>query len=102
RRLSLRASFAACFVGGLLLPGGAFAAGAAQPKAADVLNTYQDIAHAAYEDSFTASKALQSSVNAFLADPTAAKLAAARAAWKAARVPYLQSEAFRFGNAIVD
>ena len=31
-----------------------------------------------------------------------AKLAAARAAWKAARVPYSQSEGFRFGNAVVD
>ena len=29
-------------------------------------------------------------------------LAAARAAWRAARVPYLQTEVFRFGNPVVD
>ncbi len=29
-------------------------------------------------------------------------LAAARVAWKAARVPYLQSEGFRFANSVVD
>jgi putative iron-regulated protein len=100
--LSMRAFLSACLAGGLMLSGAAFAAGVAEPKPADVLNTYQDIAHAMYEDSFTAAKALQASIDALLADPTPAKLAAARAAWKAARVPYLQSEGFRFGNAIVD
>jgi uncharacterized iron-regulated protein len=29
-------------------------------------------------------------------------LRAARASWIAARVPYMQTEAYRFGNAIVD
>ena len=29
-------------------------------------------------------------------------MAAARNSWKAARVPYMQTEAYRFGNAIVD
>ncbi len=102
RDLSMRGMLSACLAGGLMLSGAAFAASVAPPKPADVLNTYQDIAHAMYEDSFTAGKALQASVDALLADPTAAKLTAARAAWKAARVPYLQSEGFRFGNAIVD
>src|SRR5258705_1896985 len=100
--LSMRGMLSARLAGGLMLSGVAFAASVAPPKPADVLNTYQDIAHAMYEDSFTAGKALQASVDALLADPTAAKLTAARAAWKAARVPYLQSEGFRFGNAIVD
>jgi putative iron-regulated protein len=78
-------------------------AGAAPaPAAEQVLATYGDIAHAMYQDSFTSAKGLQGAVSAFLADPTSAKLAAARAAWKAARVPYLQSEGFRFGNAVVD
>ena len=47
-------------------------------------------------------KDLQAAVDAFLADPTDATLAAASDAWKAARVPYMQTEGFRFGNAIVD
>jgi putative iron-regulated protein len=72
------------------------------PSPGEVLKTYGDIAHAVYEDSYLSAKTLQTAVNAFLADPTTAKLAAARMAWKAARVPYAQSEGFRFGNAIVD
>jgi putative iron-regulated protein len=97
---SMRRFLAFC-LSGALVPATAFAAGS-EPKPAEVLGTYGEIAHAAYEDSFIAAKALQVSVNAFLADPSPAKLAAARAAWKAARVPYLQTEGFRFGNKIVD
>ena len=78
------------------------AAPAPGPTPAAVLTAYGDIAHAMFEDSLTTAKALQVSVNAFLADPTPAKLNAARAAWKAARVPYSQTEGYRFGNAIVD
>jgi len=102
RDLAMRVLLSTCFAGGLMLSCAVLAAGVAQPKPDDVLNTYQDIAHAMYEDSFTTGKALQASIDAMLADPTPAKLAAARAAWKAARVPYLQSEGFRFGNAVVD
>jgi putative iron-regulated protein len=96
----MRAFLAFC-LSGALVSATAFAAGS-EPKPADVLDTYGEIAHAAYEDSFITAKALQASVNAFLANPSPAKLAAARAAWKAARVPYLQTEGFRFGNKIVD
>jgi putative iron-regulated protein len=98
----MRVSTAFCIAGSLMLSAAVVAAPAAPPKAADVLNNYGDIAHAMYEDSLTTAKALQAAVNAFLADPTAAKLAVARNAWKAARVPYLQTEAFRFGNAVID
>ena len=45
---------------------------------------------------------MQTAINAFLANPTPATLTAARNAWKTARVPYLQTEGLRFGNAIVD
>ncbi len=37
-----------------------------------------------------------------IAKPSAETLAAAREAWKAARIPYQQTEVYRFGNAIVD
>ncbi|VVT05533.1 putative Lipoprotein [Roseovarius sp. EC-HK134] len=68
----------------------------------DVLDTYADIAAANYTDSLTAAQALQTAVAALIQSPSAATLQAARAAWLAARVPYQQSEVFRFGNAIVD
>ena len=73
---------------------------AAEP--ADVLTTYADIAHAGYADSLDGAKALDAALAAFLADPSAATHAAAKAAWLASRVPYQQTEVFRFGNPIVD
>ncbi len=72
------------------------------PAKADVLNTYADIAEAKYDDSLIAAKSLQAAVNALIADPSDATLNATRAAWLAARVPYQQTEVYRFGNAIVD
>ncbi len=47
-------------------------------------------------------KALDDAIEAFIAEPTEANLTAAREAWLTARVPYQQTEAYRFGNAIVD
>ncbi len=80
----------------------ASAAVADAPSKADVLNTYANIAEAKYDDSLIAAKSLQAAVNALIADPSDATLNAARAAWIAARVPYQQTEVYRFGNAIVD
>ena len=73
----------------------------AQDKPA-VLSTYADIAQAAYTDSLTSAQTLKKAVEALINAPSAEALAAARTAWIAARVPYQQTEAFRFGNAIVD
>ncbi|MET0070340.1 MAG: imelysin family protein [Candidatus Thiodiazotropha sp.] len=67
-----------------------------------VLAHYANLAHAIYQDSLITAKALQKSVNELVSKPTEANLAAAREAWKRARIPYQQSEAYRFGNAIVD
>jgi putative iron-regulated protein len=47
-------------------------------------------------------KTLQSAVNTFLASPTESNLSKTKSAWVAARHPYQQTEAYRFGNAIVD
>jgi len=68
----------------------------------DVLNTYADVAQAGYEDSLDTARTLKLAVDALLVEPTEANLRAARAAWIAARIPYMQTEAYRFGNAIVD
>lgn len=73
----------------------------AQDKA-EVLGTYADIAQAGYEDSLTTAQTLQTAVNALIETPSAEALQAAKTAWLAARVPYQQTEVFRFGNAIVD
>jgi putative iron-regulated protein len=72
------------------------------PAARDVLTTYANIAQAEYEDSLATAEQLKTTIAALVADPTDANLAKARDAWKAARVPYQQTEGYRFGNAIVD
>ena len=78
---------------------------AAAPALADkaaVLDNYANIALAKYEDSLTTAQALQSAVDALVANPSAEALEAAKQAWLRSRVPYQQTEVYRFGNAIVD
>jgi putative iron-regulated protein len=81
---------------------------AAAPGAVDeaagkaVVKHYADMVYAVYSDSLSTAKALQTAVDAFLAKPNDETLKAAKEAWAASRVPYLQSEAFRFGNTIID
>jgi len=77
-------------------------ASAAAVTADQVVKNYADIALAKYQDSLTTAKALEDSVDALIADPSAETLQAAKDAWLASRVPYQQTEAYRFGNAIVD
>jgi putative iron-regulated protein len=67
-----------------------------------VVAHYADLAHATYKDSLVTAQALKQAIAELLASPTDANLQAARNAWIQARVPYQQSEVFRFGNAIVD
>jgi putative iron-regulated protein len=74
----------------------------ALPDATVVYNATKEIeayakgVHATYAAAAADARKLQAAVNALLAKPSAATLAAARAAWTAARPSYLQSEAFRF------
>ncbi len=77
-------------------------AGAEAPAVKDVLKTYSDIAEAAYGDSLAAARDLKTAVEALIASPSDATLERAREAWRTARVPYMQTEAFRFGNPVVD
>lgn len=67
-----------------------------------VVSHYADLAQATFEDALSTATALDSAVDALIATPNDDTLAAAREAWQAARVPYQQSEVFRFGNAVVD
>jgi putative iron-regulated protein len=69
---------------------------------AEIVENYANLGQAGYGDSLTTALALQKAVDAFLAAPSAEGLEAARTAWKAARVPYQQTEVFRFANPVVD
>jgi len=70
--------------------------------AKSVATTNADIAFAVFSDSVSTAQKLKTAVDAFVDDPTQAKMDAAKKAWEAAREPYGQSEVYRFGNAIVD
>jgi putative iron-regulated protein len=72
----------------------------ATPEA--VVAHYADIAQAKYEDALTSATALDAAIDALIADPSVEALEAAKEAWMASRVPYQQTEVYRFGNAIVD
>jgi putative iron-regulated protein len=86
----------------LLLTGTLLAAPALAVEKSEVVKTYADIAAAGYTDSLTTAQALQAAVAALIAAPSDETLKAAKVAWLAARVPYQQTEVFRFGNPIVD
>lgn len=92
---------AAIITAGMTMLGGG-AAMAETPSAAEVIDTYADIALATYGDSLTTAKALDEAITALVRAPSAETHAAAKAAWLAARKPYQQSEAFRFGSPLVD
>jgi putative iron-regulated protein len=74
----------------------------AATTSAAVLKHYADVAHAKFEDALTTAQALDKAVDALIATPSDETLKAARAAWIAARVPYQQTEVYRFGNPVVD
>ena len=67
-----------------------------------IIKNYADIGYATFGDAWATAKQLQTAVDAFIAQPGTETLNAAKAAWKTARIPYQQSEVFRFGNSIVD
>ncbi|TDV70006.1 imelysin family protein [Pseudomonas sp. LP_7_YM] len=67
-----------------------------------VVANYADIVLAAFSDAQATAKTLNTAVDTFLATPNDLTLKAARDAWLAARVPYMQTEVFRFGNSIID
>ncbi|MDN5569549.1 MAG: peptidase, partial [Paracoccus sp. (in: a-proteobacteria)] len=68
----------------------------------DVLTNYADLAAAGYGDSLTTAQRLQQAVRTLVTEPSAQHLQDARDAWLSARIPYQQTEVFRFGNPIVD
>ncbi|MFG1391440.1 imelysin family protein [Xanthobacter agilis] len=72
------------------------------PKPRDVITHYADLAEAMYGASYDTAKQMQQSIDAFVAAPSAETQQKAKDAWKSARTFYQQTEAFRFGNKLVD
>ncbi|MFA6140869.1 MAG: imelysin family protein [Hyphomicrobium sp.] len=80
----------------------ALPAAAQAPTPSAVAKTYADIAEAGYTDSLDGARKLKTAIDTLIKTPTQDSLVAARQAWLDARVAYMQTEAFRFGNKIVD
>lgn len=68
----------------------------------EVVTHYTDLAHAIFQDALVSARVLQTQVMQLTAQPSEQTLEQARLAWIDARVPYQQSEVFRFGNPVVD
>lgn len=67
-----------------------------------VVAAYADLVLATYEDVATALHAMDRAIDQLLATPSEQTLEAARQSWRAARVPYGYSEAFRFYGGPID
>ncbi|WP_119419257.1 imelysin family protein [Desertibaculum subflavum] len=95
RKLILALSIAGAVVAGS-------AAAQTAPDRRAILVTYADIAAAMYGDALIEARKLQRAVEALVATPSEAAMKAARTAWLAARIPYQQTEVYRFANPVVD
>jgi putative iron-regulated protein len=69
---------------------------------ASALRAYADFASAEYSDSASAVRELLVAVEAFVKDPSEGSLSKAKSAWIASRIPYAQTEAFRFYGGPID
>jgi putative iron-regulated protein len=67
-----------------------------------VVSQYAALAQATYEDALAGARTLADSIDAFVEAPSADTLTRARQAWIEARVPYTQTEAFRFYDGPID
>ncbi|TWH77237.1 putative iron-regulated protein [Azomonas agilis] len=67
-----------------------------------VVEHYADLGFAVFTDAHQAALQLQTAVRTLLATPTSEHLQATKNAWIAARVPYMQTEVFRFSSPVVN
>jgi putative iron-regulated protein len=69
---------------------------------ADAVATYAEGVHASYAASLESAQAMDTAIDAFVADPTEETLEAAKQAWLVARDDYGPTEAFRFYGGPID
>jgi putative iron-regulated protein len=67
-----------------------------------IAETYARIVYATYDDAVIAAEALKTSIETFTNNPTPANFQACKDAYITARIPYEQSEGFRFYNGPID
>jgi putative iron-regulated protein len=72
------------------------------PDRVSVARNYAAIVEANYTETESRAVDLARAIDAFVAAPSESKLEAAKAAWIASRIPYAQSEAYRFYGGPID
>jgi putative iron-regulated protein len=65
-------------------------------------NNYAEIVKASYEDALTTAETLEDAIGVFLASPSQAGYDACKIAWLNARLPYGQTEVYRFADGPID
>jgi putative iron-regulated protein len=76
--------------------------GISDDAALAVATTYADLVAASYDEVIASAEDLRTALDAFVADPTEATLAAAQESWLAGRSRYGPTEAFRFYDGPID
>lgn len=66
------------------------------------IKSYSEIVFTTYEDSYFEAVKLQNAIKTFTTNPTSTNFESTKNAWKSARVPYGQTEAFRFYGGPID
>ncbi|MRI02188.1 hypothetical protein GH721_16710 [Kriegella sp. EG-1] len=67
-----------------------------------IIENYANLVYKNYQDSYAEAELLQTAINTFVETPTEDNFEAAKTAWRAAREPYGQTEAFRFASGPID
>lgn len=68
----------------------------------EVVAHYAQLVQATYSDAVAKAKIMEQAIEDFLTSPSADGLKKARSSWTAARIPYLQTEVFRFYEGPID
>lgn len=68
----------------------------------NLVNNYASLVHTNYSDALQTAKAMRGSIQAFLANPSDETLNVAKQSWLTARIPYGQTEGFRFYEGPID
>ncbi len=100
RRIATLTLFFVCL--GCRTSGGAKPSPAVDDLGPAVMRRYAEIALSSYSDALGAAQKLEAAIAAFVEKPSAAGLEGAREAWRRARVPYSQTEVFRFYDGPID
>ncbi len=69
---------------------------------AEVIETYAQIVYLSYADSLRKARAMSTAIETFVENPSEENLKVARQSWIDARLPYLQTEVFRFYGGPID